>query len=217
VAKLRVLLADDHPVVRNGLRALIDAQPDMEVVGEAWEGMSAVRLTIDLHPDVVVMDVSMPGVSGAEATERIRDLCPDAHVLALTAHEDRGYLQLLLKAGAAGYALKRVAAEELVHAVRTVAAGEMYIDPAVAGQLVANSVPKTVAALTCAEADLSHREFEVLRYTAQGHAIKQIAARLQVGVRTIETYKARGMEKLGLKTRADIVRYASQQGWLSPG
>ena len=212
---MRVLLADDHPVVRGGLRGLIDAQSDMEVVGEACDGQDAVRFAIDLRPDVVVMDVSMPGFSGAEATERIRDECPHVRVLALTAHEDRGYLQLLLKAGAAGYALKRVAAEELVRAVRSVAAGKTYIDPAVAGQLIAGTTRRAGSDQVGTQAELSNREREVLRFTAQGYAVKHIAARLNVGIRTVETYKTRAMEKLGLKTRADIVRYAQQSGWLS--
>jgi DNA-binding NarL/FixJ family response regulator len=212
VTKLRVFLADDHPVLRSGLKGLIDAQPDMEVVGEAVDGAAAVRGVVDLQPDVVVMDLSMPGVGGAEATERIRDSSPMVKVLALTAHEDRGYLQLLLKAGASGYVLKRAAADDLVRAVRAVAAGETYIDPAVAGQLV---VARPAPGSTSPRADLSDREAEVLQLIAQGHPIKQIANQLDVSVRTVETYRARGMEKLGIKTRAELVRYAHQRGWLS--
>lgn len=211
VDKLRVFLADDHPVVRAGLKGLIDAQPDMAVVGEAFDGAAAVRSAADLHPDVVVMDVSMPGMGGAEATQHIREGNPGVKVVGLTAHEDRGYLQQLLKAGASGYVLKRAAAEDLVRAIRVVAAGETYIDPAVAAQLV----PTAARPPAPAGADLSDREAEVLRLIAQGHPVKQIAARLDVGVRTVETYKARGMEKLGFKSRADIVRYAARQGWLT--
>lgn len=211
MTKLRVFLADDHPVVRAGLKGLIDAQPDMEVVGEAFDGAAAVRAVADLRPDVVVMDVSMPGMGGAEATQRIRAESPAVKVVGLTAHEDRGYLQLLLKAGANGYVLKRAAADDLVRAIRVVAAGETYIDPAVAAQLVPTAThPPPPAAV-----NLSDREEEVLRLIAQGHPVKQIAAKLDVGMRTVETYKARGMEKLGLKTRADIVRHAARQGWLT--
>jgi DNA-binding NarL/FixJ family response regulator len=215
VTKLRVLLVDDHPIVRGGLRVLIETQPDMEVVGEAADGTAAVRDALGLRPDVVVMDVSMPGLGGAEATARVRRDAPDVRVLALTAHEDRGYLQLLLKSGANGYVLKRTAADDLVRAVRAVAAGQTYIDPSVAGQLVA-TVGRPSAAAPAA-ADLSEREAEVLQLIAQGHAVKAIAARLDVGVRTVETYKARGMEKLGLRTRADLVRYAVGRGWLQAG
>jgi DNA-binding NarL/FixJ family response regulator len=184
----------------------------MEVVGEACDGAAAVRGVLELRPDVVVLDVSMPGVGGAEATERIRDGSPTVKVLALTAHEDRGYLQLLLQAGASGYVLKRAAAADLVRAVRAVAAGEMYIDPAVAGQLIV-ARPRAAASASPG-ADLSDREAEVLQLIAQGHPIKQIASRLDVSVRTVETYKARGMEKLGIKTRAELVRHAHQRGWL---
>ena len=217
MGKLRVFLADDHPIVRGGLKGLIDAQPDMEVVGEAADGTAAVRDAPALRPDVAVMDVSMPGLGGAEATERLRRECPAVRVLALTAHEDRGYLQLLLKAGASGYVLKRAAADDLVRAIRAVAAGETYIDPAVAGQLVSTATRQAAAGAPQVGADLSDREDEVLRLIVQGHPIKAIAARLEVAVRTVETYKARGMEKLGLKTRADLVRYAVQRGWLKDG
>lgn len=212
MTRLRVFLADDHPIVRAGLRGLIEAQPDMAVVGEAYDGAGAIRGAVELRPDVVVMDVSMPGLAGAEATERVRQQCPDVKVVALTAHEDRGYLLLLLNAGANGYVLKRAAADGLVRAIRVVAAGETYLDPAVAGQLV--PAPAAVRA-NAAELSDRDREREVLREIADGHPLKRIAARLDVGVRTVETYKARAMEKLGLKTRADVVRYAVAQGWLS--
>jgi DNA-binding NarL/FixJ family response regulator len=217
MVKLRVFLADDHPVVRSGLKGLIDAQTDMEVVGEAYDGAAAVKAVAALCPDVVVMDVSMPGVGGAEATARIRAEVPAVKVLALTAHEDRGYLQLLFKAGARGYVLKRAAADDLVRAIRAVAAGGTYIDPAVAGQLIPAANRTPVEGVPATGADLSEREEEVLRLIARAHPVKQIAARLDVGVRTVETYRARGMEKLGLKTRADIVRYAAHRGWLTPG
>jgi DNA-binding NarL/FixJ family response regulator len=215
VEKLRVFLADDHPVVRCGLKGLINSEPDMEVVGEAWDGAATIRDVLFLRPDVVVMDVSMPGVDGVVATERIRRDAPDVvRVLALTMHEDRGYLKSMLRAGASGYVLKRTAVGDLVRAIRAVAAGEIYLDPAIAGHLVHSLSPEQEEAQAIAE--LSTREEEVLRLIAQGHPIKQIAARLDVGVRTIETYRVRGMEKLSLKNRADIVRYALHQGWLNP-
>ena len=214
MSKVRVFLADDHPVVRGGLRALVDAQSDMEVVGEAGDGLATVQGVQELRPDVALMDLSMPGLGGGEATERIRQTCPEVRILALTAHEDRGYLQLLLKAGASGYILKRAAAEDLVRAIRSVAAGDVYLDPAVAGQLISGLVRRAPAGTQAPGADLSDREAEVLRLIAQGHAIKQIAADLEVSVKTIETYKARASEKMGLRSRADIVRYALRRGWL---
>lgn len=217
MSKLRVFLADDHPVVRAGLKSLIDAQPDMAVVGEAGDGAETVRGVLELRPDVAVVDVSMPRVGGAEATERIRRDCPAVKVLALTAYEDKAYAQLLLRAGASGYVLKRTAAEDLVRAVRTVADGGTYIDPGVAGQFVSVLARPSAAGAAVAAVDLSEREAEVLRLIAQGHAIKKIAASLDVSVRTVETYKARAQEKLALKSRADIVRYAIQRGWLRGG
>src|SRR3954467_15320652 len=158
--KLRILLADDHNVIRSGLRALIAAQPDMEVVGEAADGEAAWRQAVDLGPDVVVMDVSMPGSGGACATERIKRDRPEVRVLALTVHEDRGYLQQLLQAGASGYLLKRAAADDLIHAIRTVARGGTYLDPSLAGQ-----VRKGLAGRPPQGAALSDRE-EVLRLIA---------------------------------------------------
>lgn len=210
---LRILLADDHAVVREGMKALIEAQPDLRVVGEAEDGESACRRALTLQPDVVVMDVSMPHLGGTEATERLRASVPAARVLALTVHEDPGYVRRLMEAGASGYVLKRAAATELIHAIRTVAAGGVYLDPSVAGRVVAGFVggPGQEPAL----AELSDREADVLRLIAQGYSNKEIAARLEISVKTVETYKARSMEKLQLASRVDIVRYAMRQGWLS--
>ena len=141
MAELRVFLADDHAVVREGLKALINAQPGMAVVGEAADGLDACERVPALRPDVVVMDVSMPGLTGSQATERLRRECPEVKVLALTVHEDKGYIRQLLAAGAAGYVLKRAAAEELIHAIRVVAAGGVYLDPTVAGKVVGRVRP----------------------------------------------------------------------------
>ncbi len=211
---LRVLLVDDHPIVRSGLKALVDAQPDMVVVGESGDGISAVQAAMQLAPDVTVMDVSLPGIGGAEATEQIRRACPAVKVLALTAHEDRGYVQLLLKAGASGYVLKRVAADDLVRAIRSVAEGGVYLDPSVAGHVISGISRRGDASRQVAGGELSEREAEVLRLIAHGHAIKEIAATLDVSARTVETYKERAMEKLELESRAEIVRYALRCGWL---
>ena len=214
---VRVFLADDHAVVREGLKALIAAQPGMAVVGEAADGRAACEQVPAARPDVVVMDLSMPGLTGAQATERLRREYPAARVLALTVHEDKGYLRQLLAAGAAGYVLKRAAPDELVRAIRVVAGGGIYLDPALAGQVVGGFVRRSGGDDgPPAAADLSDREAAVVRLTAAGYAAKEIAAQLDLSAKTVETYKARALEKLGLETRADVVRYAAQRGWL-PG
>jgi DNA-binding NarL/FixJ family response regulator len=212
---LRVFLADDHVVVREGLKALITAASGMAVVGEAADGLAACELVAVLRPDVVVMDVSMPGLTGAQATERLRRECPAVKVLALTVHEDKGYLRQLLAAGAAGYVLKRAAAEELVRAIRVVAAGGVYLDPSLAGKVVGGFVRPPAAGGPASGGELSDREADVVRLTAAGYGAKEIATRLDLSPKTVETYKARAMEKLGLESRADVVRYAVQRGWLN--
>lgn len=216
MTRLRVLLADDHNVVREGLKALINAQEGMEVVGEAADGPTAVARAAELRPDVVVMDITMPGLNGAKATGRVREACPDVKVLALTAHEDRAYLRQLLEAGATGYVLKRAAAAELVQDVRAVAAGGVYLDPALAGRVAGGFVTAAAAKEALTGTDLSDREEEVVRLIAEGFSNKQIATRLSLSVKTVETYKARSLEKLGLRDRIDLVRYARQRGWLEP-
>jgi len=212
--KLRVFLADDHAVLREGLKALVNMQPDMEVVGEASNGRSAWQKARELLPDVVVMDVSMPEMTGAQATKRLKQSCPDVKVLALTAHEDKGYLRHLLEAGASGFVLKRAATEELIQAIRVVAACGAYIDPTLAGKVLKGFM-RPQASRNASECDQpSDREAEVLRSIAWGYSNKEIATQLNISVKTVETYKARLAEKLGLKSRTEIVRYAVRQGWL---
>jgi DNA-binding NarL/FixJ family response regulator len=211
---LRVLLADDHPIVREGLKLLVNAQSDMRVVGEASDGESACHAARTLAPDILVMDLSMPTLGGAEATARVRRDCPGVKVLALTVHEERAYLTQLLRAGASGYVLKRAASAELVRAVRAVAAGGTYIDPALTGTLVEGYLDAEAAADESHHDALSEREREVLLRIAQGFSNKEIAAQLALSVKTVETYKARMTEKLGFRSRVDIVRYAARQGWL---
>ncbi len=211
---VRVLLADDHPIVREGLKLLLNAQPDMRVVGEAADGESACRLADELDPDVIVIDLSMPVLNGAQATERLRRERPELRIVALTVHEEKLYLTQLLRAGASGYVLKRSAPADLVRAVRAVAAGEMYIDPSVAGTVIDGYLGTAANADQVQHEPLSEREREVLNRLSRGFSNKEIAAALGLSVKTVETYKARGVEKLGLKTRADIVRYATRHGWL---
>jgi len=209
--KVRVFLADDHAVVREGLKTLLTAQPDIEVVGEASDGRTALERATLLCADVVVTDVSMPGLGGAEVADGLRRACPATKVVALTVHEDRGYLRRLLEAGAAGYILKRSAADELVRAVRAVAAGGTYLDPALAGKVADEFAGRGVEG----GAALSEREEEVAKLIARGFTNKEIAAQLDVGVKSVETYKARALEKLGLASRADLVRHALGRGWLA--
>jgi DNA-binding NarL/FixJ family response regulator len=211
---IRVVLADDHPVVRGGLKQLIDSQPDMCVVGEAADGDEAWRSATSLKPDVLVMDLSMPVIDGVEATRRVKRDLPSVRVLALTVHEERQYLNQLLRAGASGYVLKRAAANELLRAIRTVAKGETYIDPALAATLVEGFLDSQRSQHPSSEA-LSEREREVLVRIAKGFSNRQIAAELALSVKTVETYKARMAEKLGLRTRVEIVKFAAQQGWLA--
>ena len=213
MAKLRVFLADDHAVVREGLKALINGQAGMEVVGEAADGRTACARAREMRPDVVVMDVSMPEMNGVQATRQLRSQCPDVKVLALTVHEERSYLRDLIEAGAAGYILKRSAAEDLVHAVQVVARGDVYLDPSVTA-VVLGKLSRTRPPNDSSGLELSDRETEVLQLIAQGHSNKEIAGRLKISIKTVETYKARSMEKLGLTGRADIVRFALQKGWL---
>jgi DNA-binding NarL/FixJ family response regulator len=212
--KVRILLADDHAIVRQGLKLLVNVQPDMEVIGEAGDGAEACEKAQELQPDLVIMDIAMPGCSGAQATQHLKGTCPDVKVLALTLHEDEGYLRQLLQAGASGYILKRAAAEELTRAIRTVAAGGVYLDPTMAGKVVGSYIGKPSPSGEPRGSDLSERETEVLRLVAWGYTNKEIAARLQIGVKTVETYKTRLMEKLEVHSRVDLVRYALRRGWL---
>ena len=211
---LRVVLADDHAVVREGLKALVNAQPDMRVVGEAGDGEAAWHAVQELLPDVLVIDLSMPVLGGADATARVRRDFPSVKVLALTVHEEPIYLTQLLRAGASGYVLKRAASVELVRAVRSVASGATYVDPALTATLVAGYLDAERTAELPEHDALSDREREVLLRIAQGFSNKEIAAELVLSVKTVETYKARMAEKLGLRSRVDIVRYAAQRGWL---
>jgi DNA-binding NarL/FixJ family response regulator len=210
--KLKILIADDHALLRDGLKALVNEQPDMEVVGEAENGRMALEQARKLQPDIVLMDISMPDVNGAQATRQLKRVCPNVHVLALTAHEDNSYLRHMLEAGASGFLLKRAAAQQLIQAIRVVSSAGCYIDPTFAGKVLTNFIRP--ASKISSESELSEREAEVLRLTAWGYSNKEIAVRLDISVKTVETYKARIGEKLHLKSRTDIVRYALRSGWL---
>lgn len=213
---LRIFLADDHPVVREGLKALVSAQPDMEVVGDVADGSAAVEQAEACRPDVIIMDISLPEINGILATAQLQRICPQARILALSVHEDASYVREILAAGASGYVLKRSAAAALLQAIRAVAAGGIYLDPSVAGAVVSRFVRQRMTSNEASADVLSEREKEVVRLVALGHTNKEIATRLSIGVKTVETYKARAMEKLGLQSRAALVRYAVSRGWLQP-
>ncbi len=213
--KLRILLADDHRIVREGLRFLIDGQADMHVVGEAANGREVLIKARDLKPDVVVMDLSMPELNGLQATERLRADLPDIKIVALTANEDESYLRQLAKVGAAGYVLKRSAGDELIKAIGVVAKGGVYFEAPLASRALARQMSGSPARAETSSAPLSDREKEVLLMLAWGYSNKEIAGHLTLSVKTVETYKVRIGDKLGLRSRTEMVQYALRQGWLN--
>ncbi len=212
MAKQRILIADDHAVLRAGLKLLINSQPDLEVVGEASTGEEAIVQSATLDPDIVLMDISMADMSGLEATRRIKRAQPDVRVLFLTMHEEEGYLRRALAAGAGGYCPKSAADSELLSALRAVAQGNVYIHPSHAKLLLEGMIPGRADAAPVPTSALSDRERQVLRLVALGHTNQQIASQLFLSVKTVETYRARLMEKLGIKSRAALVRYALETG-----
>jgi DNA-binding NarL/FixJ family response regulator len=210
---LRILLADDHVTVRQGLKLLIDAERDMEVVGEASDGGEAIDKARDLNPDVVVMDISMPGVNGLAGTRALKKTHPDMAIVTLTRHVDNAYVQELLRAGASGYVLKRSAPTELLHAIRAAAAGGQYLDTTLTAGVTGALSGKDARTKTSAT-PLTERETDVLRLIASGYSNKEIAAKLSLSVKTVEAHKANAMRKLDFTGRIDIVKYAILQGWL---
>jgi DNA-binding NarL/FixJ family response regulator len=216
--RLRVFVSEDSSLVRDGLRAMINAQPDMLVIGEAADGLSTCEQVLDLAPDVVLMDVSLPKLNGAEATRRLKRSRPDIRVVALTFHGDRTYARQLLEAGAVGYLLKRGVPEEVIRAIRIVAGGGTYVDPEVADSpvVIKRAAPGTDAAGAGERGpqELSAREEQILRLVARGYTNKLISAQLDLAMETVETTRAAALKKLGLDSRAEIVRYAMEQGWL---
>ena len=212
--RLRILLADDHIVVRHGLKLLIDDQPDMTVIAEAGDGETAVQRAVQLKPDVIVMDISMPGMNGLAATRQVRQLQPGAAIVTLTRHTDDAYLQELLRAGVSGYVLKQSAPTELLQAIRAAAAGRQYLDSALTARVTAAFLGTPQKRRTQPGGTVSEREAEVLRLIASGHSNKEIASRLSLSVKTVEAHKSNAMRKLDLNGRIDIVKYAILQGWL---
>ena len=207
--KIRVLLADDHETVRQGLKLLIDRQPDMQVVGEAGDGRAALDAVASLQPEVAVVDISMPEMNGLAATRGMREQSPSTAIVALTRYTDEAYMNELFNAGALGYVLKQSSSRELVDAVRAAAAGRRYLDSSLAARVASSMDGKGRPAPRVTE-----RESEVLRLMSLGHSNKEIAGALTLSVKTVEVHKANAMRKLGLTGRTDVVRYALLQGWL---
>jgi DNA-binding NarL/FixJ family response regulator len=209
---IRVVLADDHSVVRKGVREFLEEEPDIDVIGEASDGLQAVELATELQPDVIVMDIKMPQLSGVDATKRIRSAAPKVRVLALTAYDDDPYIFGLLEAGASGYVLKTAESSELIRAIRAVAAGQSALDPAIAPRIIARvAQPAPVAE------SLTERELEVLRLAARGLTNKQIGHDLDISDRTVQNHLANIYAKLGVASRTEAVTAALQRGMLRLG
>ena len=213
--KTRIFLADDHAVLRTGLKMFINSQPDMICVGEAGDGASTLALARSLRPEVLLLDLSMPGLGGLDALPEIRRQIPATRVLVLTMHTEEDYLHQALSQGAAGYVLKQAVDQELLSAIRATMRGEVYIHPAMTRALLDQMVSSTHPPEARMEAALSEREREVLLWVARGYTNQEISDQLALSVKTVETYRSRATSKLGLKSRAALVRYAQQQGWLN--
>jgi two-component system response regulator NreC len=210
--KVRVLIADDHTIVRSGVRLLLQAEPDIEVVGEALNGDEALALAESLQPDVVLMDIAMPDMDGLEATRQIKARFPDMHVLVLTMHRSDEYFFEMLKAGASGYVLKGAETNELIGAIRAVARGEVFLYPTMAKQLLQDYLNRLKEGTGLPQPTLTPREREILRLLAEGYSNKEIAERLIVSPSTIHSHRTNLMRKLDLSSRHDLIRYARERG-----
>jgi two-component system response regulator NreC len=216
---IRILIADDHAVVRTGLRALLDRAPDMQAIGEATGGEEALHLATELNPDVILLDISMPGPSGIETTKQLKKILPDIRVLILTVHKDEKLLQEAIKAGASGYVTKNALEPELINAIHAVWRGDLYVHPTMTRALLhAMAPPEDKAATQPTDKNqvelLTRREIDVLRLIAQGYTNRQAADELGISVRTIETHRANIMGKLDMSGRVELVHYAMEQGLL---
>lgn len=209
--QIRVLIADDHTIVRSGVRLLLEAEPDLEVVGEAIEGNEALAMVDSLRPDVVLMDITMPGIDGIEATRQIKSQWPETKVLVLTMHRSDEYFFEMIKAGASGYLLKGAETSELTHALRIVAKGEVYIYPSMANKLVKGYL-SSLESKENSESILSPREEEILQLLADGYSNKEIAEKLVISSSTVHTHRSNLMRKLNFNSRHDLIQYARKQG-----
>ncbi len=211
--KIRILLVDDHAVLRAGIHILLETQPDLEIIGEAGDGREAVMRARELQPDVILLDIAMPGLDGLTAAREIKSACPQARILVLTQHENKEYVLPALKLGASGYVLKRSEGEELITAIRTVYAGGIFLDPAIAGAVV-GEITRDRNAETDPFDSLSEREREVLVMLARGDTYQQIAETLFISPKTVDYHRTNLMRKLGLNNRAELTRFAIQRGLL---
>jgi DNA-binding NarL/FixJ family response regulator len=214
MTKLSVFLADDHAVVREGLKMLINGQTDMEVVGEAGDGRTALSRATELRPSVALLDISMPDLNGAAVAQQLKQACPEVRVAALTVQQDRVYVRQLLAAGATGYILKLARPVDFLQAIRTVGAGGVYIHPGVMEAAIPGLTDAAAGGKQLQRPALTARETELLQLFAKGYNNKEIAERLDLAAKTVETYKARVMEKLGFRSRVQVIQYAIHQGWL---
>jgi len=212
---VKILLADDHKITRQGLRSLLEKEPDMEVVAEAEEGRTAVRLVRELLPDVVVMDVSMPDLNGMEATHQIVAEHPNVKVIALSIHSDNLFVSEMLKSGASGYLLKDCAFEELARAIHVVVDGKTYLSPAISGVVVDDYLHRLARTESPSSEVLTDREREVLQLIAEGKSTKQVALKLHISVKTVETHRRQIMSKLDIHTIAELTKYAIRKGLTS--
>ena len=210
---IRVLIADDHTIVRSGVRMLLEAEEDLTVVGEAVDGARAISLTGEMRPDVVLMDISMPEVDGLEATRRIKSQWPEVNVLVLTMHRSEEYFFEMLKNGASGYILKGAETSDLIHAVRVVAQGDVFLYPSMARNLVKDYL-SVVGGVAAADPQLSPRENEIMQMLAEGYSSKEIAQELVISPSTVHTHRTNLMQKLGLSSRHELIQYARQRGLL---
>jgi two-component system response regulator NreC len=213
---IRILIADDHNVVRSGLRVLLNAEEDLEVVEEAGTGEETVERTVAMRPDICLLDIGMPGINGLEAARRIREQAPEVRIIVLTMYDDEAYLRQFLEMGAAGFVLKKAADTELVNAIRAVHRGESFVYPSLMRRLIDSYLEQEPSTTdTRGGEEISPREGEVLRLVALGYTSQQVADELCISVSTVETHRSHIMEKLGLRGRAQLVRYALAKGILS--
>ena len=214
MTKTRIVLADDHAILREGIRALLEDQSDMTVIGEAADGRKAVELARDLSPDIIVMDIGMPLLNGLEATRQIKHNFPQVSVLVLTMHDNEEYVSQILAAGASGYVLKRAASSELVTAIRAVAAGQSFLSPAVTKLLIEGYMGRQPAAPVMVDSfeTLTAREREVLQLVAEGHTNAQIAKLLNISLKTVKAHRSNLMQKLGLHDRGELIKVAIHRG-----
>ncbi|MFM7318649.1 MAG: response regulator [bacterium] len=210
---LKVMVVDDHPIVCAGLSSVINAQPDMKVVAECNNGKQAIDGTTKSEPDVVVLDVAMPELNGVETMRILKKNKPGMKLLAISFHETQGYVKAIMDAGASGYVLKKAPVSEILHAIRCVGDGQMYLDPSLISSVIGGILRRPKNQILSQTKDLSERETEVLRQLASGYGMKEVANNMKLSIKTVDTYKRRSFEKLGLRSRVELLKFALINGW----